>query len=57
MTADTQEVAEARQLVVHNRRGVERIKLTGDVRLDELLRRFAARGGGFVIEMTAREEE
>ena len=58
MTASSAGAIECdRVLVVHHRRGVERIRLTGDAKLDELLRRFAARGGGFMIEMTAREEE
>lgn len=40
---------DARQLVVHGRTGIVRIRLTGDPRLDALLERLARRGGGCVI--------
>jgi len=37
------------RLVVHTRRGVIEIVLTGDAKTDALLEKWAARGGGVLI--------
>ena len=47
---------DARRLRVHTRREVIEVRLTGDVQLDAVLRRLAARGG-FVIEERIGDEE
>ena len=45
-----------RQLVCHTRHEVIRVPLSGDARLDALLKRLASRGG-FVIEERVPDEE
>jgi len=46
-------MAEPEKLVVHGRTGVTEIRLIGDVRADELLACWAARGGGAVVRSGA----
>jgi len=54
------EIDVAQRLVVHGRRGVTEIPLSGDPRLDALLERFASKGGtvlrqGILVNGGARD--
>jgi hypothetical protein len=44
-------------LTVHTRHGVTEVLLTGDAVADEILRRFAARGGCVIERRDATESE